>query len=597
MKNKKQTMITMPGLPDELFTDRQEYLNYFYEEALLAATQRSASTVLLGQRRMGKTEIFRRVVNRLFDEQDPNNPKAIVPVYYNFEDIMHTPNRFAIDYLENFSRYYVAFYLRDTEIIIERYSGEALKKALESAKSTHPSPDSFRLLQDWLTIVELESTVYPQSVALQAPGRIAFTEEIGVAVFLDEFQNVRMPHQNNFDLVGFFQDAVVTPYAPHFVTGSAVGILVRDIIGVGPLFGRFWSKPIKPLSDYWGEELVTKACTYYGVPIEPLIAPVLSNRCGGNPFYIHSVVRQAAKLRRNIMDEEAINNLLAVDISSGFIWSELLAQVNSWIRRINDKNITKWILYLSALEEEEEISLERIQQELKKREGTHIELDHIRDVLVRLSDGDLLEYLQFGDWFRKMDDPILVDFLRVWGRVEVERQNREQVQNEITLRYDRIQRTFNEYKGYLAEVFMAQVLLSSYEFDAYPGHFFNSESDIPIRAPVIFVNHRVRPRSGAGNDIDILASIGGHMWVCQSKWVVDRKMSVKVVQELLDQAAYIQTKDNPRILYKWLFAHNGLTDDALKLAEKENVFWSTREQLDNLMTFLGLRKLPKDIAF
>jgi hypothetical protein len=34
------------------------------------------STVLFGQRRMGKTEIFKRIVNRLFFEQDHRDPKT-----------------------------------------------------------------------------------------------------------------------------------------------------------------------------------------------------------------------------------------------------------------------------------------------------------------------------------------------------------------------------------------------------------------------------------------------------------------------------------------------------------------------------------------
>jgi len=34
--------------------------------------------VLLGQRRMGKTEIFKRVVNRLFFEQDYEDSNAVV---------------------------------------------------------------------------------------------------------------------------------------------------------------------------------------------------------------------------------------------------------------------------------------------------------------------------------------------------------------------------------------------------------------------------------------------------------------------------------------------------------------------------------------
>jgi len=44
------------------------------------------STLLLGMRRMGKTEIFKRVVNRLFFEQDHQDPNAAIPVFYQFPD-------------------------------------------------------------------------------------------------------------------------------------------------------------------------------------------------------------------------------------------------------------------------------------------------------------------------------------------------------------------------------------------------------------------------------------------------------------------------------------------------------------------------------
>ncbi len=53
-------------VPEEVYTDRKFFLDYFYQVALKAQTRRTMSTVLLGQRRMGKTEIFKRVVNRLF---------------------------------------------------------------------------------------------------------------------------------------------------------------------------------------------------------------------------------------------------------------------------------------------------------------------------------------------------------------------------------------------------------------------------------------------------------------------------------------------------------------------------------------------------
>ncbi|OQY50236.1 MAG: hypothetical protein DRR08_20875 [Candidatus Parabeggiatoa sp. nov. 2] len=73
--------------------------------------------MLLGQRRMGKTEIFKRVVNRLFFEQDHQEPKAVVPVYYSFPEEKQVRWEFSSRYVENFVRWYAAFRLRDPSLI------------------------------------------------------------------------------------------------------------------------------------------------------------------------------------------------------------------------------------------------------------------------------------------------------------------------------------------------------------------------------------------------------------------------------------------------------------------------------------------------
>lgn len=48
-----------PLVPEAVYTDRQEFIDYFYNYALEAVPRRAMSTVLLGWRRMGKTEIFK----------------------------------------------------------------------------------------------------------------------------------------------------------------------------------------------------------------------------------------------------------------------------------------------------------------------------------------------------------------------------------------------------------------------------------------------------------------------------------------------------------------------------------------------------------
>ncbi|MCP4646487.1 MAG: hypothetical protein GY852_01975, partial [bacterium] len=173
------------------------------------------------------------------------------------------------------------------------------------------------------------------------------------------------------------------------------------------------------MSPYWGKELALRAACYYKAELPEIMSPVVSERCGGNPFYITAVIKQAAKQQKIISDEKILNEILAVDLSSGFIWGELNDQVTRWIKRINEHGITKWVLYLSALEENEEkdkrnrLNVERIQREIQKREGRHVSLDDVRDVLIKLSRGDLVEYLELGNWFRRVKDPILLEFLKV----------------------------------------------------------------------------------------------------------------------------------------------------------------------------------------
>lgn len=110
--------------------------------------------------------------------------------------------------------------------------------------------------------------------------------------------------------------------------------------------------------------------------------------------------------------------------------------------------------------------------------------------------------------------------------------------------------------------------------------------------PLNYVRHRVRLASGLGQEIDLLGSIGGEMWVCQSKWVTTRKIGIAVLQELIKQAAAVQAEYNPKSVRMWLFAHEGLTQEAETLAREQGVLWSDRAQLDGLLTYLGLRKLP-----
>ncbi len=575
-------------VPEEVYTDRQYFLDYFYQAALKARTRRTMSTVLLGQRRMGKTEIFKRVVNRLFFEQDHRDPEAVVPIYYSFPDTFKDEWHFATEYVENFMRWYAAFRLRDTELlsaeIYERH------KLIETIHNHRLFSRTFKKTLNLLKTILDSDVTLPEKRAVWLPRRISDYEDSSIVVFLDEFQNTRLP-QYQFDVVGYMQEAVESPTCPHFVTGSAMSILAREILGRGSLFGRFDSEPIEPLTGYFGTELTRKAAKYYQTTLSEEIAPVVAERCGGNPFYITAVIRQAAKQKQALKDEQTLNAMLAVDLSSGFIWNELSDQVNRWIERINDYGITKWILYLSALEEGEEIDIKRIQQQLLERDAKQVSIETIKEVLIKLSRGDLIDYKEFGGWFGKINDPILLDFLKVWGKIEVEKQDGEIVRDKLRKQYRHLKQQVSELKGYLAEVYMAQILLNA-QRQNLPGEYFHQEQNISVPY-FTYVRLRERLGPGLGCEMDVHGGAGAEQWVAESRWITGRKVGVKDVNQLLDKAEIVRKDREADIVRVWFFGHEGFTGEAETLMEKQGVLWSTREDLDGLLDYVKLRRLPR----
>jgi hypothetical protein len=47
-----------------------------------------------------------------------------------------------------------------------------------------------------------------------------------------------------------------------------------------------------------------------------------------------------------------------------------------------------------------------------------------------------------------------------------------------------------------------------------------------------------------------------------------------------------------QILRLWFFAHDGFTKEAEDLMKEKGMLWSVRDDLDNLLKFVGLRQLP-----
>jgi len=578
-------------VPDAIYTDRQYFLDYFYNAAIKAIDRQTMSIALLGQRRMGKTEIFKRVVNQLFISQDHDSDKIVIPVYFQFPDIVHSKKQFALEYMENLLRWFAAFKCKQADLL-HIYSEK--KKLISFIEENITLDKGLLIAIDHFKSALSGDLTNPEKKAVMLPRIMSFYGNITIAMFIDEFQNTRLPNCN-FDIVGYFQEAVESPTCPHFVTGSAVSILSDEILGRGALFGRFKSKQIEKFTDYYGEELVDRCTTFFNFKsnISRDMFPIISERCGGNPFYITAFVKQAVEQNKKVDCEEVINEMLAVDIATGFIWGELSDQINRWIRRINKKNISKWILYLAAMEQGTDIDIHRVQLELKQFEKIDVSIDEIRNIMILLARGDLLEWSGLDDCFYKINDPVLNEFLQIWGKITVEKQNPQRVEESTIRKYQLMDKRFHEYKGYIAETYMIQVLWNS-QGKNLPGKYFHSSRDIKMPDRFIYIYQRHRAKAGKKIEIDIYASSGIEIWMAESKWW-NKPVSQDVITHMLNQANTIKKQEGEfiRTLRLWLFAYNGVTEPAKALMEKHGILWSTSADLNALLTYVNLRQLPE----
>jgi len=191
--------------------------------------------------------------------------------------------------------------------------------------------------------------------------------------------------------------------------------------------------------------------------------------------------------------------------------------------------------------------------------------------------------MELGRWFKKVDDPILLEFLKVWGRIEVQGQERSRVKEELQINYGKLKRQFSDLIGYLAEVYMAQILLNA-QRHSLPGRYFHQENDIEM--PIFNYVH-LREQLGPGKDteIDVHGGAGLEQWVAESKWYSDRKVGVERVKKLLKKAELVKKDRQVDFIRSWFFSHSGFTKEATLFMEDKGVLWSTCEDL--VRCFIG----------
>ncbi|MFQ6119589.1 MAG: hypothetical protein ACE5KE_06860, partial [Methanosarcinales archaeon] len=314
-------------LSDKIFTDREEVLNYFWELIKEYIPRYVvANTVLIAHRRQGKTEIFHRLYNKAFWEQD-----KVVPIYYTFEEANFETRNFSNQYFKNFVMQYIAFKEKNPRYLkrdidyndMREYGKKAGNQGLEEIVERYYSGKH----DAWFL-----------KTAIQGPRIVADLNKERILVMLDEFHNVkRIRNKDGTDpnALGYYQYGVESWICPHFI---------NEIVGSGALYGRFHYYRMGGLKPTDGEVLAKKLAKEFGVKIGEGIGTILSEKVGGNPFYITCVIQSAKELTKNIYTIEDVDELFCYDVTQGGIWAEVMNHLANTVLQINEKWVTEQVL-------------------------------------------------------------------------------------------------------------------------------------------------------------------------------------------------------------------------------------------------------------
>ena len=582
-RKRRRRYIFTPACPEELFTDREDEMAVLWQLGADAALYRTTSTALIGLRRLGKTELFKRVHSKLFFEQ-----WRTVPIYFSYQGQNLTGGPLAESYLREFFRQYFAFSTRKDLSFLR----EGLNSLLNFAEMAGP-PFSDQIIPRFRNAQREGDEGEMLSAAYETPRIVA--DEIGlpIVVFVDEFERileVRNRDGSDPGALGKYQVAVESWQCPHIITGSAMTLILRDIIGAGPLYGRFRVRYVRGLHSVYAAELAQKVAAADRIPISEEMAAHLAERTGGNPFYIKAIVDQAAQLGVRLDGPGELNQAIATDLIRGAIYSELWQQVMHFVMGENQYGVrSELITFLAKYP-----TGKRIEEEDMQRFGERVELRPVeaRALFASLARADLVMEDSLGIGYSAVRDPILNEFLRLWVRMERESVPRGVLLSELQEQYQLLVRQMHEYKGYVAEQAM-ELLMTKWEREVVEGKdYFGVAGEVTLPRFDWVGKRELWTKAGKHVEMDVVGRYVGGAWVAESRYR-KQEMGLGEVQTFEERAEVAREALKVDEMRLWYFSKSGFTDEAEEYMPERGILHSDEEQLNRLLRRFGIRELPE----
>lgn len=383
-----------PTISDGESIDRKNDIDNIYKLAIETSNDTTHSIYLYGKRKVGKTEVLKRVYNRLFWEQD-----KIIPFYYCFYKDFSDIHEFAKDYLLEFAKQYLGFIKKQPSIIRKNTS---LYKILRYLKD-EDYPGLKELIGNYQDHKGNNDYIGALRNSIAAPYAISVEGNERVFVILDDFHRTKYIKSGELkcNILEEFSKVLNDRLSPHLITGFSKKML-KEILCDEIIIGK---TDIMTLRDYEKNEvykLFENICTLYKVKFLKENVYLMANQLSLNPFYLKCYIRSAKRFGIDICTLKNFQKLYMQEISSGNIGFYLCSILNTFLKE-EDKPLAVKILKVCAEAPKEGVSAGFIADVI------HSDPEETSKVLLSLQEGDLVE----NDYGRAkgITDPVLRDFI------------------------------------------------------------------------------------------------------------------------------------------------------------------------------------------
>jgi hypothetical protein len=404
------------GNPD-LFTGRNEEMEYFLKWINRIKERKSQSTALLARRKMGKTAILERLFNITFYKND-----GVIPFYYEMKENKMWVVDFCVQFFLSFIYQYIAFKTRKPEYLKPENKSDFAEASEIARKEGLDYLGG--IIKGTAHAAANEKIDILWDIVREAPQTIAFRQKEFILQMIDEFQflNAMIYRDKNMklladDLAGGYLSSAENKIAPLLVSGSWVGWLMDILKMMTP--SRFRNYSLQNMPQDEAIEMVYKYSQFFETPVTEETAYLVAEMAEGSPFYISSIFSSLYK-RKDLCTARGLTEILEFETlnNQGIIKSTWMEYVEKAFKKVNDRNAKRIVLHLFK-HKGQELTREQImeQLELDKQGMTDKDLENKMEALVK---GDIIHQGQTHFDFRCVQDNIFDKVFRGVYQKEIE---------------------------------------------------------------------------------------------------------------------------------------------------------------------------------